>query len=251
MIWRYSSLITSLTMLVVSCSNPKDKFSFKEITIVSPDGHIYKSEQDWQQNTKGYSLEYRQLHARAISTAQDWKRYILDIFPQAQEKPPGSVKSFRQTLSGRSFILYADFLNTGKPTAVFVETMPNLPTIATLIVSQWEQDRWEDILTMDEKGLRNAYMDPDIAYPVFKGFTIKIREDALPDGKIYFNFAPNICSNFADSIGCTVEDRVGWDNDRNRYCFAEIFGEYEYCDQKEYEKVLAGLENISSPESNR
>ena len=232
---RQGFLFLAMAMTLVSCSKIKNKIqdvvsSPRKSLVVTPSGGIYKSDQEWQEKIKYYGT--KNLHDRAIRSAQDWKKYIMDIFQEARENPPSSVKPFPWVITERSFVLYSDFLNTGKPTAVLMETMPNLPTLKALIVGEWDKGQWNELLRMDENGSKTPYLFyPDAPGAAqegtteyefnVKGFTIRV-SGPWPGEKNYLDFG-----------------YIGWDTNLQRYCFDEPGpGEsaYRLCSQKGWGK---------------
>ncbi|MBI2069402.1 MAG: hypothetical protein HYT79_02270 [Elusimicrobia bacterium] len=233
MIKNSKILFLILAAALVSCSKVEDKIhdlfsSSKKGLIITPSGGLYKSEEDWKNadRTRFGEKRYLQLHERAIRSAEDWKNYILAIFPEAKESPPGSIKPYPWALNERSFVLYHDFLNTGKPTAVFIETMPNLPKIRTLVVSEWDKDQWNKLLRMDENGRKTPYVSFDYARSgEYKGFGIRLFDHFRPDDKKYFGFQES--------------DNVSWHTDVQRYCFSDTAGPGDTLESmEEFEKSI-------------
>lgn len=233
-------LFLTLLWPIVSCSKLKEELPGKKDLIVTPVGRIFKSEKEWEQGTKDFNPPYRDLHLRMIRSAQDWKQYILDIFPEAKENPPASVPAYSHQPSERSFALYSDFLNTGKPIVVFVETMPNLATIKTLVVSEWNKNHWNELIKMNEEGIRTPYVVSLEASKKFKGYTIKLYENRTPGEKSYFIFLPGECN--PDLQGCSTLDAADWKEEMERYCFVDTSGPNEdggyreICDEKDWDQ---------------
>ncbi|MBI4369112.1 MAG: hypothetical protein HY547_02665 [Elusimicrobia bacterium] len=234
---RWSNVwVLIFALMIIACSKFEDKIkntlrSPKKDLITTPSGGLYKSEEEWRESddTKYGDKEYLRLHARPIRSAQDWKNYVLAIFPEAREAPPKSLKPFPWALNERSFVLYFDFLNTGKPTAVFFETMPTSPRIRTLVVSEWGKSQWNELLRIDENGGKTPYVssvDPNYdPSEKFNGFTIMIYEDDRPNGKKYFDFNRG--------------DIVSWHLDLQRYCFSDPMGPGEtFESMKEFEESI-------------
>lgn len=216
-IYRRRFLFLILLWPLLSCSKLKEALPGKKDWIVTPDGDVFKSEKEWDQRTKHFNSRYRRLHLRMIRSVQDWKQYILDIFPEASENPPATIPAFSQQASERSLVLYSDFLHTGKPNVIFMETMPNLPTIKTLAVSEWNQNQWTELLRIDQYGMRNPYMLPGQENKEFKGYTIKLPYKADTEEKKYFVFDTDTCDFKLDR--CHSSDTVVWDTEIKRYCF--------------------------------
>ncbi|MBI4063961.1 MAG: hypothetical protein HY401_06615 [Elusimicrobia bacterium] len=220
------------------CSKLKDSFFPQKGLIVTPAGNIFRTKEAWQQNVKDYNPKYRALHARAIGSTQDWKNYILAIFPEAQENPPSSIKPFPWPMNPSVFALYGDFLKTGKPTAVFVETMPGLPTVRTLIVSQWDNDRWNELLRLDENGVKTPYITfkrwtlshrPSWK---FAGYSIRLQNSDQDKNKS-FDFLP--CLVTLDFPGCLSIEKVYWSAKNHRFFFIDMADRIIF-DQKDFDE---------------